>query len=130
MFQFRTLLILFAISFAFISNAYAEAQDEFAMKSRRAHSESDIGSNSGDHGFHRHTRTMRTSQSVPIHYVIQRQIPNSGRFRRAFRDGYAYLGNSGLGYGGGYRLWYSGLGYGLGYGGLGYGGGYLGRRLW
>ena len=131
MVQFHTLLILFTISFTFISIAYAEAQDEFAVKSRHARSTSDIGSDSGDHGFHRHTRTMTISQSVPIRYVMQRRIPNGGRFRRGSSNGYAYRGNLGHGYGGGYRLWYSGLGYGgLGYGGLGYSGGYFGRYLW
>ena len=49
MFQFRTLLILFVISSAFISIAYAEAQDEFAVKSRHAHSGSGSGSDSGRH---------------------------------------------------------------------------------
>ena len=75
MFQFRTLLILFVISFAFISNAYAEAEeDEFAMKSRRARSGRSSGSDSGRH--------PRAVNPIPV------QISN--RQRRAVYLGYAY----------------------------------------
>ena len=71
MVQLHTLLILFVISFAFISIAYAEAQDEFAVKSRHAHSGSDIGSDSGNHGFLRHTRTMTSqNQAMVVDSVV------------------------------------------------------------
>ena len=107
MVQFRTLLILFVISFAFISIAYAEAEDEFAVKSHHARSGSDIRP---DSGFHRHTRTI----SIPVlhDHVIRRRMLGYG-------VGYRY---SGLGYSG---LGYSGTGYrGAGYRGAAYRGGY------
>ena len=120
MVQFRTLLILFVISFGFILITYAKTEDEFAVKSHHARSGRGSGSDSGYHGLHRHTRTI----SIPVlhDHVIQRRM----------------LGYSGLGYGGvrysrlGYRgLGYSGLGYmGVGYRGLGYGGYYGWYCLW
>ena len=100
MVQFRTLLILFVISFAIISIAYAEAEeDEFAVKSL-----SDTGSVS------------------PISVHRQRRNGYSGY---GYVRGYSYggYGYSGYGYGRGYG--YGGYGYGRGYG---YGG--LGRGYW
>ena len=75
MFQFRTLLILFVISFAIIFIAYAEAEgDKFAVK----------------------RLSRRDSRSVsPI------SVPISNRQRRAYLyGGYGYrYGGYGLGYG-------------------------------
>ena len=73
MFQFRTLLILFVISFAIIFIAYAEAEEDgFAEKSLS-------GSDSG---------------SVTISNRHRRALLYGGY------GGYAYLGYGGYGYGG------------------------------